>query len=175
MDARGTSIRALAVSDTLLLVASEIGVEVFDRRSGAWRTIAAGEEREVQALALAVDPSGAAWIGTTAGLSRWRPDTGEWEDWTVADGLAGTPVLYVLAEDGVDPDKEVQIRVVPPPEMVANLRAGNLDGYLAPDPFNQRAVYEEIAVYRHAMNDHETYREPTGWCVDAEGEPCDAS
>ena len=51
---------------------------------------------------------------------------------------------YVLAEDGVDPDREVQIRVVPPPEMVANLRAGNLDGYLGPDPFNQRAVYEEI-------------------------------
>ncbi|MBI4593194.1 MAG: ABC transporter substrate-binding protein, partial [Candidatus Rokubacteria bacterium] len=49
-----------------------------------------------------------------------------------------------LAEDGIDPDKDVQIRVVPPPEMVANLRAGNLDGYLAPDPFNQRAVYEEI-------------------------------
>jgi nitrate/nitrite transport system substrate-binding protein len=34
--------------------------------------------------------------------------------------------------------------VVPPPEMVANLRAGNLDGYLSPDPFNQRAVYEGI-------------------------------
>jgi nitrate/nitrite transport system substrate-binding protein len=51
---------------------------------------------------------------------------------------------YVLAEEGVDPDRDVQIRVVPPPEMVANLRAGNLDGYLAPDPFNQRAVYEEI-------------------------------
>ena len=31
-----------------------------------------------------------------------------------------------------------------PPEMVANLRAGNIDGYLGPDPFNQRAVYEEI-------------------------------
>jgi nitrate/nitrite transport system substrate-binding protein len=28
--------------------------------------------------------------------------------------------------------------------MVANLRAGNIDGYLGPDPFNQRAVYEEI-------------------------------
>src|SRR5262244_3679176 len=49
---------------------------------------------------------------------------------------------YVLAESGVDPDKDVQIRAVPPPEMVANLRAGNLDGYLGPDPFNQRAVYE---------------------------------
>jgi nitrate/nitrite transport system substrate-binding protein len=51
---------------------------------------------------------------------------------------------YVLAEGGVDPDRDVQIRAVPPPEMVANLRAGNLDGYLAPDPFNQRAVYEEV-------------------------------
>ena len=51
---------------------------------------------------------------------------------------------YVLAESGVDPDKDVQIRAVPPPEMVANLRAGNLDGYLGPDPFNQRAVFEEI-------------------------------
>lgn len=51
---------------------------------------------------------------------------------------------YVLADDGLDPDKDVQIRVVPPPEMVANLRAGNLDGYLGPDPFNQRAVFEEI-------------------------------
>jgi nitrate/nitrite transport system substrate-binding protein len=42
------------------------------------------------------------------------------------------------------PDKDVQIRVVPPPEMVANLKAGNVDGYLAPDPFNQRAVYENV-------------------------------
>lgn len=50
---------------------------------------------------------------------------------------------YYLAEGGVDPDKDVKIRVVPPPEMVANLRAGNVDGYLAPDPFNQRAVYEK--------------------------------
>ena len=50
---------------------------------------------------------------------------------------------YYLAEGGVDPDRDVKIRVVPPPEMVANLRAGNVDGYLAPDPFNQRAVYED--------------------------------
>ena len=38
----------------------------------------------------------------------------------------------------------------------------------------RKAVYEEIAVYRHAMNGNETYREPSGWCVDAEGRPCDA-
>ncbi len=51
---------------------------------------------------------------------------------------------YYVAESGLDPDRDIQIRVVPPPEMVANLRAGNIDGYLGPDPFNQRAVYEEV-------------------------------
>ncbi len=51
---------------------------------------------------------------------------------------------YYVAEHGLDPDKDIQIRVVPPPEMVANLRAGNLDGYLGPDPFNQRAVFDEV-------------------------------
>jgi len=51
---------------------------------------------------------------------------------------------YYVAEHGLDPDKDIQIRVLPPPEMVANLRAENVDGYLAPDPFNQRAVYDGI-------------------------------
>jgi nitrate/nitrite transport system substrate-binding protein len=51
---------------------------------------------------------------------------------------------YYLAEHGLDPDTDVQIRAVPPPEMVANLRADNLDGYLAPDPMNQRAVYDGV-------------------------------
>ncbi|MCI4666323.1 MAG: ABC transporter substrate-binding protein [Neomegalonema sp.] len=51
---------------------------------------------------------------------------------------------YYVAEAGLDPDKDIQIRVVPPPEMVANLSAGNLDGYLSPDPFNQRAVYDGV-------------------------------
>jgi len=51
---------------------------------------------------------------------------------------------YYLAEHGLDPDTDVQIRAVPPPEMVANLRADNLDGYLGPDPMNQRAVYDGV-------------------------------
>ncbi|HEY9108353.1 MAG TPA: CmpA/NrtA family ABC transporter substrate-binding protein [Roseateles sp.] len=51
---------------------------------------------------------------------------------------------YYVAEAGLDPDRDIQIRVVPPPEMVANLRAGNIDGFLGPDPFNQRAVFEEV-------------------------------
>ena len=51
---------------------------------------------------------------------------------------------YYLAEAGIDPDTDVQIRAVPPPEMVANLRADNIDGFLAPDPVNQRAVYDGV-------------------------------
>jgi nitrate/nitrite transport system substrate-binding protein len=51
---------------------------------------------------------------------------------------------YYLAEHGIDPDRDVSIRSVPPPEMVANLRADNLDGFLAPDPVNQRAVYDGV-------------------------------
>ena len=51
---------------------------------------------------------------------------------------------YYVAEHGLDPDRDIQIRVTPPAEMVANLRAGNIDGFLGPDPFNQRAVYDEV-------------------------------
>ncbi len=51
---------------------------------------------------------------------------------------------YYLAEHGIDPDTDVQIRAVPPPDMVANLRADNIDGFLGPDPMNQRAVYDGV-------------------------------
>ena len=44
----------------------------------------------------------------------------------------------------IDPDRDVQLRVTPPAEMIANLRAGNIDGFLGPDPFNQRAVFDEV-------------------------------
>jgi nitrate/nitrite transport system substrate-binding protein len=51
---------------------------------------------------------------------------------------------YYVAEHGIDPDSDIQIRAVPPPEMVANLRADNIDGFLGPDPMNQRAVYDGV-------------------------------
>jgi nitrate/nitrite transport system substrate-binding protein len=51
---------------------------------------------------------------------------------------------YYVAEHGLDPDQDIQIRAIPPPEMVANLRADNIDGFLAPDPVNQRAVYDGV-------------------------------
>ena len=61
---------------------------------------------------------------------------------------------YYLAEAGLDPDTDVQIRAVPPPEMVANLRADNIDGFLAPDPVNQRAVYRRRRLHPRAVQGH---------------------
>jgi nitrate/nitrite transport system substrate-binding protein len=51
---------------------------------------------------------------------------------------------YYLATGGIDPDVDVQIRPVPPPDSIAQMVAGDIDAYLMPDPFNQRAVYEEV-------------------------------
>ena len=60
---------------------------------------------------------------------------------------------YYVAEHGLDPDQDIQIRVLPPPEMVANLRADNVDGYLSPDPFNQRAVYDGVGFIHKLTKD----------------------
>jgi len=57
---------------------------------------------------------------------------------------------YYLAEHGIDPDKDVQLRVMAPPDMVANLKSGNIDGFIVAEPFNQRAVYENIG-FIHAL------------------------
>lgn len=59
--------------------------------------------------------------------------------------------LY-LAEAGLDPDRDVQIRVVAPTEFVSNLRAGNIDGFVGADPLNQRAIYEEAGFFHLAFS-----------------------
>ena len=51
---------------------------------------------------------------------------------------------YYLSEHNIDPDKDVQLIVVPPAKMLAGLKNGELDGFIVADPFNQRAVYDGI-------------------------------
>ena len=58
---------------------------------------------------------------------------------------------YLLAENGLDPDTDVQLRAVPPPDMVANLRAENIDGFLAPDNVAQRAVFDGVG-FIHSLS-----------------------
>lgn len=45
-----------------------------------------------------------------------------------------------LRSSGIDPDRDVQIVIVPPPQMFPNLKAGNLDGYCVGEPWNSVAV-----------------------------------
>jgi nitrate/nitrite transport system substrate-binding protein len=85
---------------------------------------------------------------TLAMKHRERRDPRDWKGFKLAVpfdySMHNYLLRYYLAEAGLDPDTDVQIRAVPPPEMVANLRADNIDGFLAPDPVNQRAVYDGV-------------------------------
>lgn len=51
-----------------------------------------------------------------------------------------------LASAGINPERDVRIVVVPPPQMVANLRAGNLDGFCVGEPWNSVAVQSRVGV-----------------------------
>lgn len=53
-----------------------------------------------------------------------------------------------LSSAGINPDRDVRIVVVPPPQMVANLKAGHLDGFCVGEPWNSVAVQAKA-----------------GWCV----------
>lgn len=85
---------------------------------------------------------------TLANKHKEKRDPSQWKGFTFAVpfdySMHNFLLRYLVAEHGLDPDRDIQIRVLPPPEMVANLRAGNVDGYLAPDPFNQRAVWDGV-------------------------------
>jgi two-component system, oxyanion-binding sensor len=45
-----------------------------------------------------------------------------------------------LAHAGIDPDHDVRLVVVPPPQMVANLSAGNIVGFCVGEPWNSLAT-----------------------------------
>lgn len=51
---------------------------------------------------------------------------------------------YWLASADIDPDRDLDIVIIPPAQMVANLKAGNIDGYCVGEPWNSRAVHEGI-------------------------------
>jgi nitrate/nitrite transport system substrate-binding protein len=51
---------------------------------------------------------------------------------------------YYLAENQLNPDKDITIIEVPPPKMLEALEKGEIDAFFAPDPFNQLAVLNKI-------------------------------
>ena len=51
---------------------------------------------------------------------------------------------YWLAANGINPLKDVKTITVPPPQMVANMRVGNMDGFCVGEPWNNRAIVDNI-------------------------------
>ncbi|CAL93559.1 ABC transporter substrate-binding protein [Azoarcus olearius] len=51
---------------------------------------------------------------------------------------------YWLAANGINPLQDVKSIVVPPPQMVANARVGNMHGYCVGEPWNQRAIVDGV-------------------------------
>lgn len=62
---------------------------------------------------------------------------------------------YWMAAAGIDPDNDVRMIVIPPPQMVANLRSGNMDGYCVGEPWNMRAV--DMGIGRVVITNYEIW------------------
>ena len=63
---------------------------------------------------------------------------------TFPPGTHAMWMRYWLASGGVDPDQDVKLITIPPPQMVANMRIGNMDGFCVGEPWNARAIFDGI-------------------------------
>jgi nitrate/nitrite transport system substrate-binding protein len=71
---------------------------------------------------------------------------------TFPGGTHDTWLRYWLAASGVDQNK-VKIITIPPPQMVANMKVGNMDGFCVGEPWNQVAVKQGIGFTHLATQD----------------------
>ncbi len=51
---------------------------------------------------------------------------------------------YWLAANGVNPDEDVEIVVIPPPQMVANMETKTMDAFCVGEPWNQRLISKKL-------------------------------
>lgn len=64
-------------------------------------------------------------------------------------------IRYWMASAGIDPDQDVRLIVIPPPQMVANLQSRNIVGYCVGEPWNQRAV--EMGIGKSIITNYEIW------------------
>ncbi len=51
---------------------------------------------------------------------------------------------YWLASGGIDPDTDIKVITVPPPQMVANMKVGTMDCFCVGEPWNEQLVNQNI-------------------------------
>jgi len=65
---------------------------------------------------------------------------------TFPTGTHAMWLYYWMASYGINPLKDAKVITVPPPQMVANMRVGNMDGYCVGEPWNHRAIADGIGI-----------------------------
>jgi nitrate/nitrite transport system substrate-binding protein len=63
---------------------------------------------------------------------------------TFPPGTHAMWVRYWLGAGGIHPDKDVALITIPPPQMVANMKVGKMDGFCVGEPWNARAIADGI-------------------------------
>ena len=65
---------------------------------------------------------------------------------TFPTGTHAMWLYYWMAANGINPMKDAKVITVPPPQMVANMRVGNMDGFCVGEPWNHRAIIDGVGV-----------------------------
>jgi nitrate/nitrite transport system substrate-binding protein len=63
---------------------------------------------------------------------------------TFPPGTHAMWIRYWLASGGIHPDRDVSLITIPPPQMVANMKVGKMDGFCVGEPWNARAIADGI-------------------------------
>jgi nitrate/nitrite transport system substrate-binding protein len=68
---------------------------------------------------------------------------------TFPPGTHAMWIRYWLASGGINPDKDVNLITIPPPQMVANMKVGKMQGFCVGEPWNNRAIEDNIGFTGH--------------------------
>ena len=63
---------------------------------------------------------------------------------TFPPGTHAMWMRYWLGAGGINPDKDITLITIPPPQMVANMKVGKMDGFCVGEPWNARAIADGI-------------------------------
>lgn len=63
---------------------------------------------------------------------------------TFPPGTHAMWIRYWLASGGINPDKDINLITIPPPQMVANMKVDKMDGFCVGEPWNYRAIRDGI-------------------------------
>jgi nitrate/nitrite transport system substrate-binding protein len=72
---------------------------------------------------------------------------------TVPTGTHAMWLYYWMAANGINPFTDAKTIVVPPPQMIANVRVGNMDGFCVGEPWNHRGIVDGVSVHVASSQD----------------------